>query len=71
MNRVYILDEDDTPQRFPLVLLFARVLLAIGPRSSESWLITMARGYGQRITRIESELDDVDEVDFAGLDAGR
>jgi hypothetical protein len=70
MTRVYIFDEDDSPQRFALALLFGR-LQNSGLRSTDAlWSVTRARGYGERIAHLESLLDDADVVEVGEQELG-
>jgi hypothetical protein len=59
--RFWIMDNDQTPQRFPLQRLFRQVIRMTNTKS-EVCHVLRARGYGLRINELDHELDSVDMV---------
>lgn len=59
--RFWIMDEDETPQRFPLQRLFRGVLEATETRA-EVCEVSRARGYGLRVNELERGLEVADAV---------
>jgi hypothetical protein len=59
--RYWIMDKDQTPQRFPLQRLFRHVIKVTGTKA-EVCSVLRARGYGLRVNELEQALDAVDMV---------
>jgi len=59
--RIWIMDKEQTPQRFPLQRLFHKVVKTTGT-CSDVCNILRARGYGSRINQLEEELDSAELV---------
>ena len=65
--RRWILDKDQTPQRFPLQQLLRRVITVAGIRNDTCELLR-ARGYGAKVRYLEERLDSEDVVSIAIAD---
>lgn len=59
--RIWIMDKERTPQRFPLQRLFREVIKVTGA-TAEVCNVLAARGYGLRVNQLEEDLDAVDAV---------
>jgi hypothetical protein len=59
--RFWIMDKDQTPQRFPLQRLFRQVIHVTGTQA-EVCSVLRVRGYGRRVNELEQEVDAVDMV---------
>lgn len=59
--RYWILDKDETPQRFPLQRLLRRVRDLVGP-GLRSFELTRARGYGLQVREWEEALEGADRI---------
>lgn len=59
--RLWIMDKDQTPQRFPLQRLVRKVVEMTGTKA-EVCSVLRARGYGLRVNELERELDIADMV---------
>jgi hypothetical protein len=64
--RIWIMDHDNTPQRFPLQRLITTARHC-SHYEEGTCRITRARGYGESIRSLEIELDEVDSL-VADLD---
>jgi hypothetical protein len=56
MQRYWISDEVDTPQRFPLQSLLDRIVKHAG--NSSRWLVARAEGYGEQVNELSREIDE-------------
>jgi hypothetical protein len=61
--RLWIMDKDQTPQRFPLQRLLHEVIRASGAEVTQCRVVR-ASGYGLRINRLQEQLDSVDAMDI-------
>lgn len=59
--RFWIMEKDQTPQRFPLQRLLRQVIKVTGT-NAEVCNVLRARGYGLRVNDLERELDTADMV---------
>jgi len=69
--RRWIMDEDDTPQRFPLQRLLRRVFEVTGARDHGCDVTRVRGGYGERVHALEESLDSIDavRVSFSEIEA--
>lgn len=59
--RIYVFDKDNTPQRFPLLDLFA-IILANRADSAEPWHVTRSQGQGLSVNELDALLDNAEYV---------
>jgi hypothetical protein len=60
--RFWIMDKDQTPQRFPLQRLFRQVVKVTGTKAEVCNVLRARGGYGLRVCELEQESDAVDMV---------
>lgn len=59
--RYWIRDEDETPQGFPLKLLFQKIIRQFGSEIYQLWLIR-SEGYGLKVNEWGKALDNNDRI---------